>query len=343
VALMLQDELNQQFGFLVPEPIMALMAEIITIADEKDTTDFDETTAGLMFSGYFNHLLSLRSDPQATTDWSRNLSGRYPFTPVEFFPVFTAGVDGIAWGPLVHAPELQLADYPWAEYSPMEHEGDRCCLLGQNSIEALEQILSERLAIIENRTDEDYGWDEQAQEALIYKLAASLNLQVSATKSRDFSHWTSTPIVPFIPPNYRFLATSDGVGVLAPADRFHSDSQELQLADSVEECHELVQRYLASHHPATALGIIREFYLQEVLDLEPISADWIEIYEQLGRSILAREIEHGVLYEQHQKERRDEDTVSSMTTVELIRFNDETIASSTTMSLAEFLLDKLSP
>jgi hypothetical protein len=327
VALMLQGELNQQFGFLVPEPIVALMAEIIAIADEKGTTDFGTTTGGLMLSGYCGHLLSLRSNPQATLDWSRNLNGRYPLTPVEFFPIFTAGVDGIAWGPLVHAPELQLADYPWAEYSPMEHETDRCCLLGQDSIAALEQILSERLDIIENCSDKDHDWDKNDQEAFIYHLASSLKIQVSATKARDFSQWTSTPIVPFIPPNYRFLATSDGVGVLAPADRFHSDSQALQLADSVEECHELVQRYLANHHPATALGIIREFYCQEMPDLASISADWIEIYERLDRPFLAREIKRAVLYEQHQKEQINEDAVNSMTTVKLIHFNNETIES----------------
>jgi hypothetical protein len=340
VALMLQDELNQQFGFLVPEPIVALMDQIIAIADETGTINFDETTVGLMFSGYFNYHLWLRSDPQATTDWSRNSSGRYPFTPVEFFPGFTAGIDGIAWGLLVHAPELQLADYPWAEYAPMEHGTDRCCLLGQDSIEALEQILSEKLDIIENCSDESYRWDEHNQKALIYQLAASLNLQVSATKARDFSQWTSTPIVPFIPSNYRFLTTSDGVGVLAPVDRFHSDSQELPLADSVKECHELVQRYLASNHPATALGIIREFCFQEMPELESISEDWIEIYKRLDRSVLAREIERGVLHEQHQKEFISEDTVKSISTVQLIRYSDEEIESSMNMSLAEFLLDK---
>lgn len=339
---MLQDELNQQFGFLVPEPIVALMAETIAIADEKGTTDFSTTTGGLIFSGYFNHLLSLRSDSQATTNWSRNPNRRYPLTPVEFFPIFTAGVDGIVWGPLVHAPELQLAEYPWAEYSPMDEGTDRCCLLGQDSIAALEQILSDKLNIIENCSDENYGWDEHDRKAFIEKLAASLKLQVSATKARDFAQWTSTPIVPFIPPNYRFLATSDGVGVLAQGDRFHNDSQELQLADSVEECHELVRRYLASNHPATALGIIREFYLQEVLDLEPIAADWIEIYEQLDRSILAREIERVVLHEQHQKE-FNQDTVKSIMTVTLIGYSDENIGLSTNMSLAEFLLDKRDP
>jgi hypothetical protein len=343
VALMLQDELNQKFGFSVPESIVALMAQIIAIADKEDTIDFDRITAKLMFSGYFNHILWLRSDPQETTNWSRNSSGRYPFTPVEFFPVFTAGIDGIAWGPLVHAPELQLADYPWAEYAPMEHGTDRCCLLGQDSIEALEQILSDKLDIIENCSDENYGWDEDDQKTLIYKLADSLNLQISATKARDFSQWTSTPIVPLIPPNYRFLTTRDGVGALAPVDRFHSDSQELPLADSVEECHELVRRYLASNHPATALGIIREFYFQEMPGLELISADWIEIYERLDRSVLAREIERGVLHEQHQKEFISEDTVKSISTVQLIRYSDEEIKSSMNMSLAEFLLDKPDP
>lgn len=262
---------------------------------------------------------------------------------MEFFPVFTAGIDGIAWGPLVHAPELQLAEYPWTEYSPMDNETDRCCLLAEDSVKALEQILSEKLDLIEDCPDEAYGWDDHNRKALIHRLSAALNLQISATKARDFHQWTSRPIVPFTPPNWRLLQTSDGVGVLASADRFHSDTQALKLADSIDECHELVQRYLASNHPATALEIIREFYFQEMPDLEPISSDWIKIYEQLDRSTLAREIDREVLHEKHQKEFIDDNTVESMMTVKLIRYNDQDVEPTTNMTLTEVLLNNFEP
>ncbi len=342
MALTLQDDLNQKFGFSVPKPIVALMAQIIAIADEKGTTDFDKTMAGLMFSGYFSHYLWLRSDPQTTIDWSQHSTGRYTYTPVEFFPVFTAGIDGISWGPLVHAPELQLADYSWAEYSPMDHGTDRCCFLGQDSIEALEQILSEKLDLIENCPDENYTWDDHDREALIHRLSASLNLQVSATKARNFHQWKSRPIVPFIPPNWRFIPTSDGVGVLAPADRFHSDSQGLKLVGSIDECHELVQCYLGSDHPATALAMIREFYFQEMPDLEPIAADWIEIYERLDRSTLSREIYRGVQDERHLKEVSSHDISEPLETI-LIRYRDQDVEPTTDMSLTEFLFNNPNP
>lgn len=81
-------------------------------------------------------------------------------------------------------------------------------------------------------------------------------------------------------------------GVLAPAEAFCPEGSATWGSHSVEECLERVGQSLRLGYPATALGIIREFYGWDCsCCLEDLAQPWIKIYQQLNRPLLAREVE----------------------------------------------------
>ncbi len=315
------DALAQTFGFPVPEMMVGLIERVMERFSRGDdaaiSPSLGSDALGLIFSPYCstaidqwksrhsggrndlsNHDLSNHdlSNHDPTQD-----TGRYSSTPFELFPMLFSGCDGIHWGPVVHAPELQRPDYPWAEHNPAACEDMRFCGLGADTAEAIAQLLSDHLGCLAP-SDND---DDLNQARSIHEISQSLALKPSGAKARDLSAWACRPVIPFIPSGWRFVATSDGAGVLAPSEAFCPELPAAWESHSVDECLERVGQSLRRGYPATALGIIREFYWWDCsYSLESLAQPWIEIYQHLNRPLLAREVERGLQAERAMEQLR---------------------------------------
>jgi hypothetical protein len=287
---MITDSLFKSFGFSIHKTVISLIERCIEISERDDYAArpslFGYDAPGLIFAPYLLNAIRLfQGDNILGLD-----TGRYSSTPFELFPVLCFGVDGIHWGPVVHAPELGLEDYPWAEHDPSQLMGRQFCRFASNSPQAIEQVLSDNLGRLA-LADRDELKDRWNEAEFITEISGLLSLNPSISKARDFSAWGCHPVIPFVPAGWHFAMTSDGVGVLAPIELFCPNDPNSFNSCSIEECLELVQHYLNQDYPATALGFIREFYWKTQPNLEKISDLWIEIYTRLNRPVLTREIE----------------------------------------------------
>jgi hypothetical protein len=287
---MIVDSSFQSFGFSIPKTVVSLIERCIEISERDDYAArpslFGYDAPGLIFAPYLLNTVRLfQGDKTLISD-----TGRYSSTPFELFPVLCFGGDGIHWGPVVHAPELGLEDYPWAEHNPSQLMGRQFCCFASNSPQAIEQVLSDNLARIA-LPDCDELKDQWDEAEFITEISGFLSLNPSVLKARDLSALDCHPVIPWVPVGWNFVMTSDSVGVLAPIDSFCPNAPDSFDSRSIDECLERVQHYLNQDYPATALGFIREFYWKTQPNLEEISDSWIEIYTRLNRPVLAQEIE----------------------------------------------------
>ncbi|NJR70092.1 MAG: hypothetical protein HC771_16685 [Synechococcales cyanobacterium CRU_2_2] len=122
------ESLALAFGFPVPEKIVGLIGRVMERFPRENNAAMNRSlwpdAPGLMFAPYCSTVMhQLQGSPSGSRNGLTQDTGRYRSTPFELFPVLYSGCDGIHWGPVVHAPELQLSDYPWAEHNPAEYEG----------------------------------------------------------------------------------------------------------------------------------------------------------------------------------------------------------------------------
>lgn len=92
---------------------------------------------------------------------------------------------------------------------------------------------------------------------------------------------------PSIPQGWRYEPAPDGIGVLAPADKFAAEEPTLPFTAAAAE------KSLTVGHPATALlGIRRTLWTDlNIFDdeiTERLAPTWIRAYEALGRPLLAQ-------------------------------------------------------
>src|SRR5262245_36378016 len=140
------------------------------------------------------------------------IDDRYDTMPIEFFPILDTGGDGECFGYVVHAPELQLDDYPMASMVPGENNG--VIFAGDTTPIAIENMIARMRDRPEGFDDVDLAW------------LATIGLRPDrATASRLIGNEWVRPS-PQVPDGWSHLMTSDGVGVVARASQFGPDETE---------------------------------------------------------------------------------------------------------------------
>jgi hypothetical protein len=208
------------------------------------------------------------------------LDARYQQTPPEMFPFASLGVDGIHYGYLVHAPELPIQDYPVGQIAPMDRRG--VTLFGNNTREALDNWVAEVI---------DQEGDEEQREELL-RLSQVFGLKPDIEKARLHSGFGdyALPIRPSVPPHWRYLPSSDGVGVLAPAEKFEPRPLATVEKHIPDEYFNAADKALANNYPATALYYLREGYWYNWTDeqaAQRFSYRLATVYTELIRPTLA--------------------------------------------------------
>lgn len=234
-------------------------------------------------------------------------SGRYPGAPPEFFPFASLGEDGIYYGYVLHAPELNISNPPIGIFDPIPNLSNQGVKLLGNSFEhALDRLLSEALGF--------YCTDEQFQ--MIDAIATLLNVQPSFDKRNRRYMEYDEPIVPAIPTGWHFEPSGDGVGVLAPREAFvdHSPTCETwsfdifqgkgcPIVQNTEAALQLVEKCLRSNAPGSALFILRELHWRSSDErvFQQSKELWKDAYSQLQRPLLSDVVEEEVKLQQQRE------------------------------------------
>ncbi len=232
----------------------------------------------------------------------------YNTVPIEFFPFAGTGVAGIALGFVIHAPEIEVEDYPIGEFYPA---GSGVYCLGDTTRNAFEFLLARGLKCnsVEYKT-EHYGEEVSDKMLNYFKLAEqearqkifalSMLLNVNQDKLMIPKNYGIHQIVPKTPTDWRFEPTADGIGVLAHQSKFSpifNYSQVPKFNDLDEEL-KFIKQILQQGFPATALWIIREKYWAGHFErpFAEITELWAKIYEVLNRPMLAKRVFEAVKF-----------------------------------------------
>lgn len=196
---------------------------------------------------------------------------RYRGTPPELFPVGSTGCDGDHYGFLLHAPELDLDELPYAHYCPMDSDG--VILVGSTTEQGIASVMARHLS---------YDFVGPEEKELVRDIARPCNIRPEEEQN---------PAIP-IPNGWRFLPSSDGVGTLAPAklfaappvvefDRYGPPTPFVEAADSA----------LKEGYFATALHYLREgLWFCWVTKPYDLARRMVEAYDTMNREKLAIEL-----------------------------------------------------
>lgn len=257
------ESISQAFGFQVPLPFAEFLMNLYKYCqkDNQEVSNLFERLTGQMLDGE---------------------DMRYPQTPPELFPIASMGVDGVHYGYVIHAPELPAEDYPVGEICPMDDDG--VILVGNTTQEALENFGG---YVIEGEKDEK----ERQEISDLYKFFG-LRPNSESNKIRYLNNGKALPITPSIPANWLYIPTADGIGVLAPAEKFRNEP--LTLIKNLHTPDEFLKHADKASHdnfPATALYYLREGFWLNWTDstvAQSFSSRMMKTYMELNRPVLAR-------------------------------------------------------
>jgi hypothetical protein len=253
--------LSNIFGFRIPETFASVIKALYKYGSgdsKKCNACFAEAT-GFYFAGE---------------------DSRYPQTPPELFPIGTMGVDGVHLGYVVHAPDLEASEYPIGEICPMDSDG--VIFVGGDTREALENLMSFEISY------------KPKESECIRLVSDALGMRPRAEKAkrRYGIDGRGLRIEPAVPQGWKYVPSSDGIGVLAPQDTFTpGEIRILDLDESADMYLHEARRALDREFPATALYYLREGYWRFWTDKgknTTLSVPMIEAYHALGRPTLAK-------------------------------------------------------
>ncbi len=250
--------LSRSLGFKVPSRFASFISQLFEFCDgdPKRCLDAFDATLGQFPSGP---------------------NSRYWGTPPELFPVGSTGCDGDHYGFLLHAPELDLDELPYAHYCPMDSYG--VILVGSTTEQGIASVMASELSYDSDLISSE---EQETIRELIADVARWCNIRPEVEQNPGIS----------VPSGWRFLHSSDGVGTLAPTalfapgpvaafDRYGSPTPFVEAAD----------RAMKAGCFATALHYLREGlwfrWFTKPYDLARRMAD---VYTKLGRESLATEL-----------------------------------------------------
>ncbi len=210
----------------------------------------------------------------------------------EFFEIMQAGVDGIGYGLVLHAPELARDEWPMFEHSPDDYQAARPVFLGETLVEGLEMLVAHDPRC-EPRNDDLRENHAYAARASAMGLSFERKTLVRRTTGKDC-------YVPPTPDDWRFVPCSDMIGTLAPRAAFAAENPHrktfLERAGddrpaAAEAMLAHTRAMLADGLPGSALATIRCAYgWRALLDDAKVNETltlWADAYDALGRPILA--------------------------------------------------------
>jgi hypothetical protein len=262
VEAMMRKALQSRIGFAVPQPFVEIATKFAERAgDIAKGLDLLEDTLQLRICHF--------------------LEARYETTPIEFFPFLATSGDGHYFGYVIHAPELQLDDYPMG--SIVAGENDGVVFAGDATPGAIENMISYMRNRTEGFADVDLHW------------LSTIGLQPNRAKAEQARRLIGEEYArpsPRIPPGWRHLMTSDGVGVVAYESEFNGAGTEPLPRDSSPA------RYVAAADAQVAAGYYGSalWYLKEAWwwayfapeqDVRQIKLGLVRAYEKLGKTPLA--------------------------------------------------------
>lgn len=258
-------------------PIPARFAEFVDYVESNE------------LSGFFRSSLDFHID---TSNTSRGYG-----MPPEFYPVVFTGVDGVMWGFLLLAPELEHGDIPLIQFSPMDSE--RYSIEGKNIEESLLNILALEYQIF-LELEEDEAKKREARSILtrLYKELFRIELtddyvNRAGSNRKDYR---LTDVLN-VPPDYAYIDTSDGLGILVPRKYVNGDLKSMEInVDDFESIRSEVKRWKDNRLYGNALFVIQEYRIKTSFNEnynennQELKKDLVEIYEKLDRSILIENV-----------------------------------------------------
>jgi hypothetical protein len=251
-----RDCLSRELGFKVPLRFSEFAGQIYDFAngDAEKCLDAFDAALGL--------------HPEGS-------EARYFGTPPELFPVGRTGCDGEHYGFLLHAPELDRDDLPFATYCPMDSEG--IYIFGSTTERGIAAVMARSLSY-------DFLSDAKKSQTLRVAEACGITPQVEPN-----------PVLN-LPKGWRYLPSCDGVGTMAPAEWF--DPQpilSLSCQQSQVPCVEAAGESFRRGYLATALHYYREA-LWNSWSSKPykIAELLIEVYSAMNRNLLATEMQNTI-------------------------------------------------
>ena len=202
------------------------------------------------------------------------------FQPLEILPFCWNGGDGLHYGWAVLAPELDTDDHLCVSFASVD---DRAVWLGDSTKEALENLL---VGTVKNWTERgrEQGRPSPAQDERWAAVCRALDLSPDAGSSVITAGARSKRIIrPEVPPGWRYEPTGDGIGVLAEAAAFASETVRADRHGDVDDDVPLARRFLADGYPGSALCVLksRPYYERATVRLMH------EAYRRLGRELHA--------------------------------------------------------
>jgi hypothetical protein len=268
-----KESLDLSLGFDVPSVFVDIVLAIWRKANE----------IGTEANALFEILFETPGGPES----------RYTSTPPELFPIASMGVDGVHYGYVIHAPERREADFPLGEICPMDSTG--VFLLGKGTLEAFENLMSTRLWNAERWAS--YSLDKTIRGAFD-AIAKQFRLNPTAAKRnrRYGPDGNGLVVSPRIPPDWLYVPTSDGVGVLAERSqfRFETTPNLATVTKNVAAMANAASRDLDDGYAASALAMLREAYWQHWTDdsaFALINGMLVTAYEVLNRHPLAKVVQ----------------------------------------------------
>jgi hypothetical protein len=275
-----RETLSSEYGFRVPE------AFVTVVGAAYEATGGERGQVACFYDDICNMLL----------DSER---GRYSKTPPELFPVGWMGVDGVHYGYVIHAPELEQEEYPMGELCPMDSDG--VFLLGRDTREAFENLLSQTLLYWEDELEgldpEEIDNDDLEEIAAgrqrIELVSRALKIEPRTDKAprRYNSEGNGLPIVPPTPSGWLHRPSTDGIGVLAPVEAFRPGGvKEVDPHGPPEPFLREAESAVRDGFPATALFYLREAYWHHWTDRSmqtELARRMSDAYRMLGRPQLA--------------------------------------------------------
>jgi hypothetical protein len=195
----------------------------------------------------------------------------------------------------VHAPELNAEDYPVCHFCPMDHVG--VLISGPNTYHGLVAAIATwgkpQMRLKLKRRQENYvrstrrvlkaKWDCPLF-ILGYRRAA-----FKAALRKERHRTIDVASVVAVPPDWTFLPSSDGVGVLAPSRLFGPPPKAINPYGPVEPFIRAADAAIKKGHLATALYYLREgYWFRSHENPIPLAERLRDIYTQLGRPSLAK-------------------------------------------------------
>lgn len=203
----------------------------------------------------------------------------YQNTPFELSPVSWNGGDGLHYDWVVHAPELDLSDFPMVSFAPVDEDG--AVWLGDDTAEGLGHLLVGR-----RKGSLAFGHEDPLGSPAWQTLVGLIGASPDPDDARITAGSRSEIVcVPPIPEGYRFEDGPDGVGVLAPVERFGTlDFASMPGDDALFDRE--ARRLMQERSYAGALVLLKNMRAWEPSDAS-IVARMREAYLALGRPMHA--------------------------------------------------------